>query len=56
MYWQKYKSQIVGLCSFNIEFLIQLLTFKHPEGFQLVLPNSKTQFQIFTFDICVEKF
>ena len=49
MYWQKYKSQIVG------QFPIQLLTFKHPEGFQLALPNSKTQFQIFTFDICVEK-
>ena len=41
MYWQKYKSS-----------LIQLLTFKHPERLdQLALPNSKTQFQLFTFDI-----
>ena len=32
------------------------MTFKHPEGLQLALPNNKTQFQIFTFGICVEKF
>ena len=34
------------------QFLIQLLPFKRPEIFQLALPNSKTQFQIFSLYIC----